>query len=62
MENENDQGEGRNNPGATEEDPVLGKKVASLLSMANFVAARLTPDQRGFNIDAELYDERGLPR
>ncbi len=47
---------------ATEPDAEVEQRVARLLSMANAIAERLTPEQKEFDIDSELYDERGLPK
>jgi len=47
---------------ATEEDRVLDERVARLVNMANAIAGRLSPEQKAMDIDAELYDPRGLPK
>ena len=47
---------------ATEEDTVLEQRLARLMSMANAIAGRLTTEQKTMDIDAELYDARGLPK
>ena len=47
---------------ATEPDVAVEQRLARLLSMANAIAQRLTPEQKEFDIDSELYDERGLPK
>ncbi len=47
---------------ATEPDVAVEQRLARLLKMANAIAERLTPEQKAFDIDAELYDERGLPK
>jgi hypothetical protein len=46
---------------ATEPDVEVERRFARLVNMANAIAERLTPEQKAFDIDAELYDERGLP-
>jgi hypothetical protein len=33
-----------------------------MLRIARALAGRLTPEQRTMDIDAELYDEHGLPK
>ena len=47
---------------ATEPDVAVEQRLARLLSMANVIAQRLTPEQKEFDIDSELYDARGLPK
>ena len=47
---------------ATEDGALAQDRLANLLKMANAIAGRLTPEQRAFDIDAELYDEHGLPK
>ena len=42
--------------------PSVQERVAKLLSMANAISERLTPEQRTIGIGGELYDERGLPK
>ena len=47
---------------ATEEDAVREERLARMMSMANAIAGRLSPEQKAMDIDTELYDARGLPR
>ncbi len=47
---------------ATEEDAVREERLARLMRMAGAIAGRLTPEQKAMDIDAEIYDARGLPR
>jgi hypothetical protein len=47
---------------ATETEAIVERRVMRLRTMANEIAARLTPEQRAMNIDEELYDEYGLPK
>jgi antitoxin VapB len=47
---------------ATEPDVAVEQRLARLLKVANAIAERLTPEQKAFDVDAELYDERGLPK
>jgi len=47
---------------ATEPDAEVERRLTRLLSMANDIARRLTPEQKKFDIDSELYDARGLPK
>ena len=47
---------------ATRSDAVVRERVDRMLRMARGIAERLTPEQRTMDIDAELYDENGLPK
>ena len=47
---------------ATRSDAVVRERVDRMLRMARGIAERLTPEQRTMDIDAELYDESGLPK
>ena len=47
---------------ATEADAMTEQRLGRLLGMADAIARRLTPEQKALDVDAELYDERGLPR
>jgi hypothetical protein len=46
----------------TEAHAVVEARLARLLAGANAIAARLTPDQKSLDVDAELYDAEGLPK
>ncbi len=47
---------------ATGSEAVVRERADRMLRMARAVAERLTPEQRAMDIDAELYDEHGLPK
>jgi hypothetical protein len=38
------------------------QRLSRLLTIADAIASRLTPEQRSMDIAAELYDADGLPR
>lgn len=37
-------------------------RIAAIMEIAHQCASRLSPEALAFDIDTELYDERGLPR
>jgi hypothetical protein len=39
---------------------AVERRLARLLSTANAIAGRLTPQQKALDVDPELYDARGL--
>jgi antitoxin VapB len=47
---------------ATEAEAMAQQRLERLLSVANAIAGRLTPEQRAMDPDAELYDASGLPQ
>jgi hypothetical protein len=47
---------------ATEAEAMVQARLTRMLALAGDIAARLTPDQRTLDIDAELYGQDGLPR
>ena len=47
---------------ATGSGAVVRDRAERMLRMAHAIAERLTPEQRTMDIDAELYDENGLPK
>jgi antitoxin VapB len=47
---------------ATQSEAVVAERVDRMLRRARGIAERLTPEQRTMDIDAELYDENGLPK
>ena len=47
---------------ATEDDAAVEQRFARLMEISNGIARRLTPPQMSMDIDAELYDARGLPK
>ena len=46
----------------TEAEAAMEQRLAQLLNMANTIAERLTPEQKEFDINSELYDAGGLPK
>jgi antitoxin VapB len=47
---------------STRSETVVKERADRMLRMARALAARLTPEQRAMDIDAELYDQHGLPK
>jgi antitoxin VapB len=47
---------------ATRSEAIARDRADRMMRMARVIAERLTPEQRTMDIDAELYDEHGLPK
>ncbi len=47
---------------ATSREADVARRTEKMLRMAQEISAMMTPEQRAFDIDKELYDEMGLPR
>ena len=46
----------------TETKALMEARIARLLSGANAIAARLTPEQKTMDVAVELYDADGMPK
>ena len=47
---------------ATSREAEIAARVEKMTRMAKAIAAMMTPEQRAFDIGAELYDELGMPK
>jgi hypothetical protein len=47
---------------STRSEVLVRERADRMLRMARALAERLTPEQRAMDIDAELYDQHGLPK
>ena len=47
---------------ATSSEAEFARKLETLKRTAAEIAATMTPEQKAFDVDAELYDELGMPK
>lgn len=47
---------------ATGREADVARRYEKMMRMAQEISAMMTPEQRAFDIDKELYDEMGLPK